>query len=519
MISVLRYFPDSGPIDTPITAHINFNYESEASRTLRLRVLFGGEPVATNIRKLAISRGAGRRSGTWELQAAAPERLAAAGSVCVQVQALNGANDVLDTVDLGAFTYTYAAIPHTLPVGNQLKRSLESTVDLYSGVQKKSRSNTSSPYHSGRVHPTPLPTPPSEPASVQWPGTSPRSRRRSSHGRRSPRVVPSQQRQRQTQSLMRTRPASSGQLFGEPFAQKAVLRIESDLQAMAASWSPKERKVGRRLIRFTKEREEHVVRVWCRPISQAEYHEQDIVVSCIYRAETGTCYITSVDIIYLLERFVDSEFKVEEKNRIRRNLEGLRPMTTSKHKKGCQAFFQMIMDFPTPKPRTIEKDLKVFEWRVLAQALDKIIGRYSLYTLGAEQNDAAISPLLLGMQAVTVGSHPPLYRERSFEFGRDESDPYADPQLAAHIHYLNAPTSIPPFFPYRSTCGDDQMFVNFDYPTPPDEVPPPFPYSTSMTTLQGMTRSSMSAFDSSDFQHLRESYTTNSSYAQGQYYG
>lgn len=40
------------------------------------------------------------------------------------------------------------------------------------------------------------------------------------------------------------------------------------------------------------------------------------------------------------------------------------------------------MDFPDPKPRNIEKDLKVFEWNLLGQALEKILSKYvSRYTI------------------------------------------------------------------------------------------------------------------------------------------
>jgi len=35
------------------------------------------------------------------------------------------------------------------------------------------------------------------------------------------------------------------------------------------------------------------------------------------------------------------------------------------------------MAFPTPKPRNIEKDVKVFHWKDLSSALKKIIGKYS----------------------------------------------------------------------------------------------------------------------------------------------
>lgn len=86
--------------------------------------------------------------------------------------------------------------------------------------------------------------------------------------------------------------------------------------------------------------------------------------------------MTSVDTIYLLESLVANHFTVEEKNRIRRNLEGYRPMTVSKGKPDSENFFKIIMGFPSPKPRNIEKDVKVFPWKILAPALKKIVGKY-----------------------------------------------------------------------------------------------------------------------------------------------
>nr|KMM70597.1 medusa [Coccidioides posadasii RMSCC 3488] len=102
-----------------------------------------------------------------------------------------------------------------------------------------------------------------------------------------------------------------------------------------------------------------------------------ICISCIYWAGKKECYVTSVDTIYLLESLVGVRFTVEEKNRIRRNLEGFRPLTVSKAKAESEEFFKVIMGFPNPKPRNIEKDVKVFPWRILAHALKKIIGKYS----------------------------------------------------------------------------------------------------------------------------------------------
>ena len=47
-------------------------------------------------------------------------------------------------------------------------------------------------------------------------------------------------------------------------------------------------------------------------------------------------------------------------NRIRRNLEGFRPYTMSKNKDKCNDIFRLIMGFPSPKLRNVEKDIKIF---------------------------------------------------------------------------------------------------------------------------------------------------------------
>lgn len=74
---------------------------------------------------------------------------------------------------------------------------------------------------------------------------------------------------------------------------------------------------------------------------------------------------------------MDIRFSVEEKNRVRRNLEGFRPLTVSKCKAESADFFKLIMGFPNPKPRNIEKDVKVFPWKTLPYALKKIVTKYT----------------------------------------------------------------------------------------------------------------------------------------------
>jgi hypothetical protein len=109
-------------------------------------------------------------------------------------------------------------------------------------------------------------------------------------------------------------------------------------------------------------------------IPQTDYKENTIVVSCIFNDDDY--FITSVDVIYLLEALAGNRFEVEEKNRIRRNLEGFKPMTISKSKPGTEEFFRVIMELPPPRPRNIEKDVKVFEWGKLKLMLEKVFSKY-----------------------------------------------------------------------------------------------------------------------------------------------
>ncbi|KAI8075334.1 hypothetical protein BC940DRAFT_314994 [Gongronella butleri] len=161
------------------------------------------------------------------------------------------------------------------------------------------------------------------------------------------------------------------------------VRVElvDDLEMMMQNWSTSELQQGRRLVQFWREdTEPDVIRCRCRPIRQEDPEAVDTnctVVSCIYWPERNDYYITSVDTIYLLESLMHAQFNVEEKNRIRRNLEGFRPLTVAKSKADSADFFKLVMGFPHPKPRNIEKDIKAFTWKILPYALKKIITKYS----------------------------------------------------------------------------------------------------------------------------------------------
>lgn len=160
------------------------------------------------------------------------------------------------------------------------------------------------------------------------------------------------------------------------YPNKAKLEIQGDLDSMLDEhWTKEEWDTKRRIVKFERLQSGSTITASFQAVSM-EDKPVGILISCIYWAEKEACYVTSVDTIQLLEQLVAVRFTVEEKNRIRRNLEGFRPLTVSKGKPESEEFFKVIMAFPNPKPRNIEKDVKVFAWKDLSSALKKIIGKY-----------------------------------------------------------------------------------------------------------------------------------------------
>ena len=187
-----------------------------------------------------------------------------------------------------------------------------------------------------------------------------------------------------TPQLVRTSTITSGGA-STPYSQvslyshKAILNINGKLDSMGENWTQEEWSNRRRIVMFRRSQTGSTLNANFRPVPVNERPPNSICISCIWWAEKGECFVTSVDTIYLLEQLVmgPTRFTVEEKNRIRRNLEGFHPLTVSKAKADSEEFFKLIMSFPNPKPRNIEKDVKVFPWKILESALKKIIGKYS----------------------------------------------------------------------------------------------------------------------------------------------
>jgi len=186
---------------------------------------------------------------------------------------------------------------------------------------------------------------------------------------------------------------------------KANLKLKGDLDSMKDNWTSEEQDARRRLVEFKRSQINSTITAEFKAVTPQDRQPSSICISCIWWKERDEYYVTSVDTIYLLEALVGVRFTVEEKNRIRRNLEGFRPMTVSKAKADSEEFFKVIMGFPHPKPRNIEKDVKVFPWKILSTALKKIISKYS-----ASYSSTAASLLTPVPSMLSHGEVVPDYR-------------------------------------------------------------------------------------------------------------
>ncbi|KAL7424110.1 hypothetical protein Q5752_001695 [Cryptotrichosporon argae] len=359
-VNVHEYFPQEGAQGTQLNIKCDIDYPPGPTASSRaVRVVFGSYPVPTKVTPLSV-RGTEQHcqlNVTVPSWSSTGEHAPGASSVPVYIQVLDGNHAIIDAVLLGEFHYVNvqrAVMPRSYSP-NPLKRGGES---LESHRPSPSLGNRRVVSADGYVV-----------------NDSPNTWGNGNTGFAPPPVFPAVQ-----PNLMRTTQLSPtlpqpGSFI--PPGQKAKLELEGDLMSMACGWDQDEWGRRRRLVQFWRRQDGTTIHAAFRPVSQDNYVPNSIVISCIYREGKNACFVTSVDAIYLLEALVGVRFTVEEKNRIRRNLEGFRPITISKAKPGSEEFFKLIMGFPNPKPRNIEKDVKVFPWTIFGQALKKIIGKYS----------------------------------------------------------------------------------------------------------------------------------------------
>lgn len=432
MVTVHSYTPYTGQTGTCITTYLDFSTNIQGP--VRLRLVFGDVPRPTIVEANSDDSYTQSHQGSWTMKAYVPSIDYVSAHLAtprpdgrlewpLSIQALDSNGSVLDSVTFGAFSYdnysdspgpspttstrdypnlpakrlqTETALSTTTPINRaavnndttSLRRlSVASDSQVYlddSTLPPKTRSSympTSSSHTTGTtISPQRL----IQPQAMSLPSSSlpqpyhsftaggKRKRSRSSPISNST-TMPSTSHPSETAAKALVRTTQLGSQMAEP----ALVVFRNNLETMKQSWTEIELNTHRRLVQFWKRQVGNRFEIFFDVVPQESYKENTIVVSCIYREDTDDFFITSVDVIYLLESLSGSRFEVEEKNRIRRNLEGFKPLTVSKSKPGTEDFFRLIMEFPPPRPRNIEKDVKVFEWGKLRSMLDKVFSKYS----------------------------------------------------------------------------------------------------------------------------------------------
>lgn len=168
--------------------------------------------------------------------------------------------------------------------------------------------------------------------------------------------------------------------------ERMDLKISGDLSSLTEDWNEDERKAGRRLVRFIRVREDSGVSLSFFPLSPQQRYEEDMqnVISCIKGPPSHLShFVTSFDILKLVEYIVDIPLNIEIKNRARRNMAGIGSHTLAKMEVDIDSAdswkddaFAKVMSFADPKPRSIEKSIKVYDWNVLRECLMRILSRF-----------------------------------------------------------------------------------------------------------------------------------------------
>jgi hypothetical protein len=150
---------------------------------------------------------------------------------------------------------------------------------------------------------------------------------------------------------------------------------------MTQSWSQEEYKVRRRVVQFFKNGEKKRIKATFKAIDPVERPKNGIFVSCVYWydkiAHCDKWYFTSTDYLNLFESLIGIRLTSDEKNRIRRNLEEYKPITVGKNKNNSDEIYKDLMAYSFAKPRNAEKDIKIYEWKYLIHAVEKMVNKYS----------------------------------------------------------------------------------------------------------------------------------------------
>ncbi|KAI9280523.1 hypothetical protein BY458DRAFT_553391 [Sporodiniella umbellata] len=157
------------------------------------------------------------------------------------------------------------------------------------------------------------------------------------------------------------------------------------MESMMYEWSRHEAVAGRRIVHFKSVTTQvdptiplRKIEVDCEPFIDLGVYQLppgECLISCIYYKQQEDFFITSTDIIRLLESVLSVEFTKEEKNRMRRNIQYMGPITITRDntKQNSDAMFsRQLMAYKCPAARKIDKDIKIFRWSMVSEAIIKV---------------------------------------------------------------------------------------------------------------------------------------------------
>jgi hypothetical protein len=174
--------------------------------------------------------------------------------------------------------------------------------------------------------------------------------------------------------------------FLPPDYRPIQVNLEGDIESMIEDWSEQEVKAGRRLVCFEREQEAHIVRLrfHAQPPNTLLTRDKEPIISCIkWPDERHGYFVTSFDILKLSEFILNRSMGTELKNRARRNMAYINCETLPKVKSEVERqltpleeAFTHVMHFEDPKPRSIEKSIKIYDWSYLMKCINKILSRW-----------------------------------------------------------------------------------------------------------------------------------------------
>ncbi|KAB8228048.1 uncharacterized protein BDW43DRAFT_316255 [Aspergillus alliaceus] len=159
-------------------------------------------------------------------------------------------------------------------------------------------------------------------------------------------------------------------------SDSSLLYMKSAVMDMAFNWTREETAQRRRIVYFIRDQENRqFIDISFSPpfyqLTEVDY----ICTSCIYWPGREDRFITSSDIIQLLQWLLQTRILQLQRCRIRRNLDRFQPHFISKSDPESFEFTRMVRGFRNPRAVAIRKDMKVFPWRMLQSAITTILNK------------------------------------------------------------------------------------------------------------------------------------------------